>query len=55
MYPERLRMSINTHSFGQYHILDLEMHWNFTLEKEVDSKGRAQLEGWNSIAREQFK
>jgi protein pelota len=47
---------------GQYHTLDLEMHRNFTLEKEVESKdgeqglrARVEKQGWDSIAREQLK
>ena len=38
---------------GQYHTLDLELHRNFTLEKEVGGKD-GEL-GWDSIALEQLE
>lgn len=44
----------NKHTkIGQYHTLDLELHRNFTLEKEVDGKDGEQ--GWDDIAREQLE
>lgn len=47
-------VSENKHTkIGQYHTLDLELHRNFTLAKEVDGKDGEQ--GWDSIAREQLE
>jgi hypothetical protein len=46
MYPERLRMRVNTHRLDNYHTLDLEMHRDFTLEKEVNSRDGEQ--GWRA-------
>jgi protein pelota len=44
----------NKHTkLGQYHTLDLELHRNFTLEKEVDGKDGEQ--GWDGIAKEQLE
>lgn len=38
---------------GQYHTLDLELHRNFTLEKEVGADGEGV--GWDSVAVEMLK
>ncbi|KAL1977589.1 hypothetical protein VTN31DRAFT_448 [Thermomyces dupontii] len=38
---------------GQYHTLDLELHRNFTLEKEVGAEGEGV--GWDSVAIEMLK